>query len=337
METVIPNNKILVADDDETLNEYIRTFFDMKGFDVMHAFDGREAVEIEEKFRPDIVILDVDMPVMNGLGACEIIRSRRNGVNYIPVIFLSANLKESTIVEGLELGADDYVRKPFSNIELLTRVNNLLKMREFIRQMELFENVLFSLIKSIEARDSYTAGHSLNVTAIAVSMGRALDFSLKELGILRKGALLHDIGKLGVPDLILNKKDKLHPDGLLVVKEHATMGKKICERLSFDPNIIDIIYHHHEKLNGSGYPEKLKDGQISKYVRVVSVADIFDALTTERPYRAAMTEADAVAILHKEANEGLISKDMVACLEKLVDKGIIKKELIMENISFEMI
>jgi putative two-component system response regulator len=326
MEKKTVKEKILVVDDEVALRNLIALLFRSKGYDVIMASDGKEALEIEERYRPDIVLLDVDMPGMDGFQVCKAIRAKRNGKNYIPIVFLSAVMQDKVVVSGLELGADDYVRKPFESIELITRAKNLLKMKNFIRELESIENVIFSLIRSIEARDSYTAGHSVNVADIASNIGREMGLGADEIRILNNGSLLHDIGKIGVPDSILNNKGKLDAQSFGIIMEHPRAGREICRNLSFGAEVIDIIHSHHEKLDGSGYPEKLGSEQISKFVRIVTVSDIFDALTTDRPYRLAEPVHTALSILNKEVKEGKLDKTVVQCLEDLITKESVKKK-----------
>lgn len=310
--------KILVADDDEYIRNMTTRFFEGRGFEITTVKNGQEAVNKEEEIRPDLVILDVEMPVMNGLEACKIIRKKRSGINYIPVLFVSGILSEGAIVAGLELGADDYIRKPFELLELLTRVNNFLKMKKFIEHVEALENVIYSMVKSIEERDFYTAGHSRRVAGIATNIGREFGFSENEIENLYLSSLLHDVGKIGISDLILNKPGKLTDEEFNIIKKHPVCGKNICGSLRLTQHALDIIIHHHEKMDGSGYPDGLKGEEISKYVRIVTVADMFDALTTNRPYHKSRTNEEAISILEQEVREGKLDMDIVNYMKKTV-------------------
>ncbi|OGS22372.1 MAG: hypothetical protein A2252_02180 [Elusimicrobia bacterium RIFOXYA2_FULL_39_19] len=296
--------KILVVDDDEYVRNMIVRYLQMKGYEVTSAVNGKEAVLKEEKIYPDLVILDVEMPEMNGFEACKIIREKRYGLNYVPIIFLSGSLTEGSVITGLELGADDFVKKPFEPLELLTRIKNLLKMKDFIAQVDLLESMVFTLVTSIEARDFYTASHSRRVSLLSGEIGRELGLQEEEIEILKKSALLHDIGKIGIPDRILNKKGKLMEEEFNLIKEHPGKGTEICKSLKLDPEVMGIIRHHHEKIDGSGYPDGLKGDEISKLIRIVTIADIFDAVTTNRPYHPAKSSCEAMSILTQEANEG---------------------------------
>ena len=314
-------SRILIADDDKLIRDTIARYCKTYGFEVITASNGQEAVETEENLRPDLVILDVEMPVMNGFKACQIIREKRSGVNYIPIIFLSGLLLEESVIAGLELGADDYIRKPFEPLELLTRITNLLKIKKLIAQVETLENTVFSLVKSIEARDFYTAGHSRRVADMSVNIGKEIGVSEEEVEILNKSSLLHDIGKMGIPDQILNKQGSLTNEEFDFIKKHPVLGVDICSNLRLVPQILDIIHHHHEKLDGSGYPDGLPAEEISRLVRIVTIADIFDALTTDRPYRVSKTNTEAIFILKKEAQENKLDIDFVQFVEDFLQKN----------------
>ncbi len=309
--------KVLIADDDGSIRTLVKEYLEQKGFRVIVAVNGNEAVILEERLRPDLVILDVEMPVMSGLEACKAIRAKRSGIHYVPIIFLSGILVEGAVIMGLQIGADDYVRKPFEALELVSRINNLIKMKKFIEQVESIENVIFSLVKSIEARDSYTAGHCRRVAEISSKLGKELGLSGEEIKIIHKSSMLHDVGKIGVPDQILNKQGKLLDEEFTRIKEHPASGGEICGCLRLAEQSLDIIRHHHEKLDGSGYPDGLKAEQISRYVRIVTVADIYDALTTDRPYRVSKSVPDAIGTLKKEASEGKLDTGIVNCMEKI--------------------
>jgi putative two-component system response regulator len=240
----------------------------------------------------------------------------------VPIIFLSGLLVEGAVILGLQIGADDYVRKPFEPLELLSRINNLIKMKRFIEQVESIENVIFSLVKSVEARDFYTAGHCRRVAEISANLGRELGLSGEEIELLNKSSMLHDVGKIGVPDQILNKQGKLLDEEFKRIKEHPMSGWDICGCLRLTEHSLDIIRHHHEKLDGSGYPDGLKGDAISNYVRIVTVADIYDALTTDRPYRVSKSVSEAIAILIKEGSEGKLDMNIVNCMERIAQKGL---------------
>ncbi|MFH1369049.1 MAG: HD domain-containing phosphohydrolase [Elusimicrobiota bacterium] len=308
-------HKILIAEDDEFLRDMLAKYLRMGGFEVASAVNGEEVILKEEEIRPDLVILDVKMPGIDGFEACKIIRKKRNGVDYVPIIFLSGLITEGIVIAGLKLGADDFVKKPFEHLELITRVRNLLKMKDFIQHVELLENMIFALVKSIETRDFYTAGHSKRVSEISAKIAKKLGLSKEEIGILRKSSLLHDIGKIGISDQILNKSGKLTEQEFASVKEHPVKGEEICKNLRLQQDVLTIIRSHHEKLDGSGYPDGLRGKDIGKLVRIVTVADIYDALTTKRPYRTDKSDDEAIEILLQEAEDNKLDITIVECLK----------------------
>lgn len=313
----VDRRKILVVDDDAAINSMVAGYLRSQGFEVICAFDGKEAVEKEELTRPDLVMLDVQMPVMGGFEACRIIRAKRGELNYTPIMFLSGLIDEDLVAAGLKHGADDYVRKPYAPVEVLSRVNNLIKMKDFISQLESLEHIVASMIASIEARDFYTGGHSQRVADISVKLAGEMGLSEEYKRILHKGALLHDIGKIGISDLILNKPGKTTEAEFNSLTKHPEIGNEICSNLRFHPLVIDIIRHHHEKIDGTGYPDGLKGNEIDRLVKIVTVADIYDALTTDRPYRKAKTKEEALSIMEKEAGDGKLDIDIVKHAWKL--------------------
>jgi putative two-component system response regulator len=309
--------KILIAEDDVQINSMFSAFLETNGYEVISTSNGKDAVEKEELTRPDLVILDVNMPGMDGFEACRMIKNKRSGANYTPVMFLSGSIDENIISKGLQLGADDYVKKPFSLNEVLSRIKNLIKMKYLVAQMESIDNVVTSMIKSIETRNFYTSGHSQRVADISMKIGIEMGLSDEESEILHKGALLHDIGKIGISDQILNKREKLNELEFNLIKEHPVIGMEICGNLRFPPLVLGIILHHHEKLDGSGYPDRLKEKDIHKLIRIISVVDIYDALTTDRPYRPAKNNEETFLILEKETEEGKLDLTVLNCLKKI--------------------
>jgi len=194
----------------------------------------------------------------------------------------------------------------------------MLKIKDFISKVELLESVIFALVKSIETRDFYTAGHSRRIAQLATEMGRSMGLSENELVILSKGSLLHDIGKLGISDIILNKTGELTADEYNLIKEHPIKGEDICKNIRLDADVLDIIRSHHEKLDGTGYPMGLKKNEIGTLVRIVTIADIFDSLTTNRPYRASKSTEEALSIVTAEANDGKLDNSIVDCLKSII-------------------
>jgi len=205
--------------------------------------------------------------------------------------------------------------------ELLARIKSLLRMKSLTDELEDAEVVLFTLARTIEAKDQYTLGHADRVGRFALALGKALSLDTRKLELLRKGGILHDIGKLGVPDAILQKEGPLDKDEWETMRKHPTIGCDICSRLKVMQEIIPIIRHHHERLDGTGYPDGIKGSKIPDVVRIVSMVDIYDALTSRRSYKEAFAPAKALRILHEEVDRGWWDGNILKIWEELVRKN----------------
>jgi putative two-component system response regulator len=224
-------------------------------------------------------------------------------------------------IRGLEAGADEFLTKFPPNIEIITRVKSLTNVKALNDNLTSIENVLFSLVNAVEAKDKYTKGHTKRVANLAQTLGQKMGLSSKEQEAIRVGGMLHDIGKIGISADILNKPGVLDSNEIELMRTHAEEGYKICYPLKKNlGEALDIIRHHHEKLDGSGYPDGLNADEISMPVRIMSAVDIYDALVTDRPYRNAMPQDKALAILDNEAQRGKLDKGVVANLIQVVSK-----------------
>jgi putative two-component system response regulator len=248
---------------------------------------------------------------MDGYEVCRRLKNSEK-TRLIPVIMVTALHDMEAKVKGIEAGADDFLPKPVNKIELQARTRSLVNTKKLNDKLTSVEDVLFSLANAVEAKDSYTQGHTQRVADMAVLLGGKMSLSEQEINALRVGGILHDIGKIGVPRDILNKPGPLSDDEWVVMKKHPTIGHKICLPLkkSLGP-ALDMIQHHHEKLDGSGYPDGLREDEIPTVARIMAVVDIYDALVTDRPYRKGMTRERALSILQEEADEGKLDKSVV--------------------------
>jgi putative two-component system response regulator len=264
--------------------------------------DGITALAFIASQPPDLVLSDVSMPGLNGFELCRRLKADRN-TRLIPVVLITG-IGDEFKLQGIEAGADDFLAKPFSPGELRVRIRALLRMKAFIDELEYAEEVLCALGKSIEARDPSTEGHCERLADCGVALGRGLGLGEEELRALRLGGYLHDLGKLVFPDAILLKPGPLTAAEREVVRKHPIVGEEICQPLRSLRSILPIIRHHHERLNGSGYPDGLRGEAIPLTARILQVADVFDALTTDRPYRRALPWATALGVLKDEVEEG---------------------------------
>jgi putative two-component system response regulator len=255
---------------------------------------------------------------MDGFEVCHNLKAKES-TRMLPIVMLTALDDSESKVKCIKAGADDFITKPPNKIELIARIESLLKVRRLNNSLTTIESVLFSLANTVEAKDPYTQGHISRVSNIAALLGRKMGLSKQDIEALRYGGVLHDIGKIGVSKRILNKKGPLDEEEWEIMRSHPVIGYKICKPLkaTLGP-ALDIIRHHHEKLDGSGYPDGLVDKDIPIVARIMSVADFYDALTSDRPYRKAMSREKALSIINEEKDAGKLDRDVVACLVDIV-------------------
>ncbi len=309
--------KILLVEDDPHAVGILEPILVSKGFSVAVARDGMEGLDKIKLLSPDIMLLDVNMPRMDGIELCRQIKND-NAVRLTPVIMLTAHSDLEMKLEALEAGADDFLNKPYNTVELFTRIKSLLKVKYLNEQLDSAESVLFSMARAIEAKDSYTQGHVERVSRLAVKLGEHLKLDPDDLDALRKGGILHDIGKIGVPDKILNKAGALTVEEREIIREHPGQGAKICEKLKSIKGAIPVIRHHHERMDGTGYPDHLSGEEIPLLARIMTIVDIYDALTTTRSYRKRLPANVAMEIMWDEAKKGWWDKDVLAAFDVML-------------------
>jgi putative two-component system response regulator len=266
----------------------------------------------------DLIILDVLMPEMDGIEVCYALKGNE-ATRMIPIILITALHDMDTKIRGIEAGADDFIPRPVNEVELLARVKSLIRLKKLNNNLTSIENVLFSLANTVEAKDISTQGHIERVSNLAVMLGKKMELPAPKIEALRFGGMLHDIGKLGIPGELLNKPQPLDSEENELMKRHPEIGYKICLPLKkvLGP-ALDIIRHHHEKLDGSGYPDGLQGNAISLEARIMAVIDMYDALITDRPYRKGLSKERVLEILHQEARDGKVDRDVVKHLTAIV-------------------
>ena len=308
---------VLVADDDPALRSGLQRLLEADGLRVLTAADGEQALQVVHRDRPAVVLLDVMMPGRNGFEVCEAVK-RDAETRLTPVVLLTGLGAVEDRVRGIEAGADDFLIKPFERAELLARVRSLLRMKAYTDELERAETVLMALARSIEAKDPYTEGHCERLSAYAAALGEHLGQPGETVVALRRAGTLHDIGKVAVPDAILLKPAPLTESEWVIMRDHPVVGERICQGLKSLRLVLPVIRHHHERWNGSGYPDGLAGEDIPLTARILQVVDVFDALTTDRPYRRATSTSDALGALRQERARGWWDGAVVAAWETLV-------------------
>ena len=308
---------ILVADDNEANRELLSDLLSAEGYCVVCAADGQQALALVESEPIDLALLDVVMPRPTGFEACQAMKSKPK-TRLIPVVLLTSLNSESDRITGIMCGADDFLSKPFNKHELLARVHSLLRLKRFTDELDNAETVLFSLALSIEAKDPYTEGHCDRLSKYSVALAERRGLSTDLQVVLRRAGIVHDIGKVAVPDQVLLKPGPLTPEEWNIMKQHPLVGERICAPLKSFRHVLPIIRSHHEKLDGSGYPDGLKGEEIPLTAQIMQTVDIYDALTTARPYRKALSPKEAFAIIHSEVKKGWWNGELVNLLERVV-------------------
>jgi putative two-component system response regulator len=311
---------ILVADDQAANRELLEELLTAQGYKVITVPDGAAAVEELTRTEVDLVLLDVMMPRLNGFEACEKIKNNPD-TYLIPVIMITALSDKQDRLEGIKVGADDFLSRPVDRTELLARARSLLKLKQRTDELERAESVLFSLARSIEGKDPYTHGHCERLAEYSARLGEHLKLSEEQLIAIRRAGVVHDVGKIAVPDAILLKPSRLTPEEWALIKEHPVVGERICAPLKSFRFVLPIIRHHHEKFDGSGYPDGLRGEEIPVTARVMQVVDVFDALTTDRPYKKAFSITDALQTMKEEVAKGWWDPHIFGQFERLVSSG----------------
>jgi len=303
--------RLLVVDDNPEILRLMKLLLGGE-YDLEFAGSGEEGLAVLRQKMPDLVISDVMMPGMDGHALCRRIKDDE-ALRHIPVILVTARSGAEMLEEGIEAGADDYLAKPFDSVELKARVRSLLRMRKaeadlalvnqnlkvrtqdlVDRQRILYLAMIKSLVSALEAKDQYTRDHSTRVTEISLEIGRHFGLKERELHDLEMAGVLHDIGKIALPEKILNKAGKLTDDEMAQMRKHPAIGETILKPVVEFEMITKIVRHHHERYDGSGYPDNLKGQAIPLGARIMAVADTYDAITSDRPYRPAGTHNFAV-------------------------------------------
>jgi len=313
---------ILIADDHESSLSALEGLLALEGFDVVTAPDGEAALSAFHRGQPDLLLLDVKMPRLSRFEVCRRIKNDAD-TRLIPIILITAMTATEDRLAGIQAGADDFLTKPVDREQLIARVKSLLKQKAYTDELERAEAVLFALARSIEGKDPHTEGHCERLAAMSGRLGEYLGLEGPQVQALRRAGVVHDIGKVAVPDHVLLKPGPLTAEERALIERHPVVGEGICAPLKSFQLVLPIIRHHHEKLNGAGYPDGLKGDAIPVTARVLQIVDVYDALITARPYKKAMRPAEALAVMEQEVRRGWWDPEVFAVfVEMLGSEGL---------------
>ncbi|HYK05097.1 MAG TPA: HD domain-containing phosphohydrolase [Thermoanaerobaculia bacterium] len=303
--SVSERDVVLAVDDNEQNLQLLEEYLFDWGYEVVLARDGAEAVELYPRCNPSIIVLDVMMPNMDGYEACQLIKASPAG-RTIPILMLTALTGSSEKIRALEAGADDFLNKPINREELRTRIRSLIRIRNLRKELDSSENIIMTLTSALESKDPHTSGHVHRVASYAAHLCDKLGFSGEEKETVIKGAMLHDLGMIGVPDHLLTALPQ-NDEERGRVADHTRMGASILEPMTTFRQFVPIVRSHHERWDGSGYPDGLKGDAIPLEAQIVGIANRFDEIHHER----GLTETDAMQQLLGEAEGGAFNLELV--------------------------
>jgi putative two-component system response regulator len=286
--------KILIVDDDPSIRDLLTRFLEPEGYRLQTAVNGLEALQRVAMESFDLILLDVCMPPgPDGYEVCTQLKADPASAS-IPVTFLTFESQLEKRARGIAVGADDYLSKPVQRDLLLWHVQSHLRARQLVNQLEPAESVVFTLARTVEARDHYTTGHLRRMEDYSGQLARAAGIKGEQLAAIRYGAILHDVGKIRISEALLNKQGVLTPEEFAQMKQHPEYSAQMISHMRFAPRVTPIVLGHHEKWDGSGYPHGLQGENIPIGARIVAIVDAYDAMTTDRPYRRALTRQEAL-------------------------------------------
>jgi putative two-component system response regulator len=309
---------ILIIDGADISRRVIKAMLKAAPYRILEAGRPSEAFAILEQHDVDLIIVDLVMPEMSGAEICSKIKANR--VTQLTPVLMLTNVRgiENEII-GIASGADEFLTKPLHPEVVRTRIRTMLRNKAAIDSLEEAETILFALAQAVETRDKYTSGHCQRLADYSVALGQALGLPQQQLVALYQGGYLHDIGKIGIPDAILFKKGPLTSKEWDVMRRHTIKGEEICLPMKSLAPVLPIIRHHHERCDGSGYPDGLRGEQIPLLARILQIADIYDALTSARPYKAALTPAEAFQTLEEEAQRGWRDPELLSLFREICE------------------
>jgi putative two-component system response regulator len=322
--------KILLVDGNPINRRLLKSMLRMGKYEFLEAETGLQALEIIGRQNVDLIILDL---LLSGLGGTELCRRMKSDrkTQFIPILMVTSVSGHDFEVEGIEAGADEYLKMPLHPSVVRARVNSLLRHKAAVDSLEEAETILFALAQAVENRDTGTGQHCERLATYSVALGLALGLPRQDLVALYRGGFLHDIGKISVPDAILLGTGKLTDEQWVIMQRHTIHGVEICEPMKTLASVLPIIRSHHERWDGTGYPDRLRGEEIPLLARILQVVDIFDALTTARSYKPAYTKDEALVILQQEAAKGWRDAELVALFISMQSGAFLDSRSLIES------
>jgi cyclic di-GMP phosphodiesterase len=309
---------ILLVDNDEVSARFLERWLTREGHAVTPVNSASAAIEATRIGRPDLILLDL---VVEGAGftLCRQLKEDPS-TRLVPVVIVTSESDRADRLRALDAGADDFLIKPFDPAELRARIRSLVRLKRYTDELESAEAIILGLGATIEARDPCTRGHCQRLAAYATMLGERLALDAADLSALQRGGFLHDIGKIAVPDAVLLKHGQLDPLETRVMREHPLVGDALCAGMRSLASVRPIVRHHHERLDGTGYPDGLRTTSIPLLAQIVGIVDVYDALTSQRPYRAPLARHDALQVLIEEVEKGWRDRELVNVFVGLADR-----------------
>ena len=312
--------EVLAVDDDATNLLVIEKMLTPHSCKVLKATSGQEALDQVWKGLPDVILLDVMMPGMSGFEVCKKLKSSES-TRLVPIIIVTALQEKEDRIKGIQAGCDDFISKPIDRLELLARVHALGQVKRLNDDLDHAEAVVLSLARAVEAKDHTTGDHCDRLIRLNNAFGKHLGLEDKDISTLERASIVHDVGKIGVPDSILLKPGKLTEDEWEIMRQHPILGEEICHPLRSLADVCPIVRHHHEKFNGTGYPDGLIGESIPYLARVFQIIDAFDAMTSERPYKSAFSLEKTLKTLRDETSKGYWDPKLMEKFIKFIEKN----------------
>jgi putative two-component system response regulator len=312
--------RVLVVDDDPAISTLLERLLTHAGYAVHKAVDAESTFAAVASYNPDVILLDVVFPGSNGYTVCQSLKQDVT-TRLTPVVLVTGMTDRESRIRGREAGADDFLTKPIDPQELLARVGSLARLKRYTDDLDSAAAIITTLATMIEARDGYTEGHCHRMANYATAVGRALGLGALDLQTLHRGGFIHDIGMLAIPPAVVLRAGPLEPDEFERVKSHTVVGDDLCRGLRSLQAVRPIVRHHHERLDGTGYPDRLQGAQVPLLAQIIGVVDVYDAVTQQRPYQRTRSSSEGVQLLRAHVDCGWRDRAIVEAFAEIIAAG----------------